>query len=147
MRSQSPVFGFLLAAAVAVFLTAAAPIAAQASVVVKIYRGSQTMKVYVNGSHRYSWRVSTGRRGYTTPSGSYRPKRLERMWHSRKYNWSPMPYSIFFRGGYAIHGTHETGRLGRRASHGCIRLAPGNARQLFSLVRRYGASRTRIHIR
>lgn len=120
---------------------------AAASVTVKINRGSQTMNVYVNGYHQYSWPVSTGRRGYTTPSGVYRPTRLERMWHSRKYDWSPMPYSIFFRGGYAIHGTHETGRLGRRASHGCIRLHPSNARKLFSLVKRFGAGKTRIYIR
>lgn len=120
---------------------------ANAGVSVFINRGSQTMDVYVNGAHRHSWRVSTGRRGYTTPSGSYRPVRLERMWHSRKYHWSPMPYSIFFRGGYAIHGTTETKYLGRRASHGCVRLAPGNARQLFSLVKRFGYKRTRIKIR
>lgn len=136
------------AALLAVAFMAALPAhAALAGVTVKISRASQTMDVYVNGAHHYSWSVSTGRRGYTTPSGSYRPTRLERTWHSRKYHWSPMPYSIFFRGGYAIHGTNETHRLGRRASHGCIRLAPGNARTLFSLVRQYGAGRTRIHIR
>lgn len=120
---------------------------AEASVVVKIHRGSQVMHVYVSGQLRHTWRVSTGRRGYTTPAGSYRPQRLERMWHSRKYNWSPMPYSIFYSGGYAIHGTYETKRLGRRASHGCIRLAPSNARRLYTLVRRYGRGSTRIHIR
>ncbi len=147
MRKNSCFSQFLFALAAGIFFCSAAPSTAEAGVVVKINRGSQTMQVYVNGSHRYSWSVSTGRRGYTTPSGSYRPRRLERMWHSRKYHWSPMPYSIFFRGGYAIHGTTETHRLGRRASHGCVRLAPGNARRLFSLVRQYGPGRTRIHIR
>lgn len=120
---------------------------AEAGVTVKINRSSQTMHVYVGGYLQHTWAVSTGRRGYTTPTGTYRPTRLERMWHSRKYDWSPMPYSIFFRGGYAIHGTNYVSHLGRRASHGCIRLAPGNARRLFSLVRKYGSSRTRIHIR
>lgn len=132
--------------AIAAFFTV--PVnSAEAGVTVKISRASQTMRVYVGGQLRHSWRVSTGRRGYTTPSGSYRPTRLERMWHSRKYHWSPMPYSIFFRGGYAIHGTTETRYLGRRASHGCIRLAPSNARKLYSLVRSYGPRSTRIHIR
>lgn len=139
-----PLF-ILLLAFPAIFLLPSAE--AIAGVTVKINRGSQTMHVYVGGALRHTWAISTGRRGYTTPSGSYRPTRLERMWHSRKYDWSPMPYSIFFRGGYAIHGTYETKRLGRRASHGCIRLAPGNARRLFSLVSRYGRSATRIHIR
>lgn len=117
------------------------------SVSVHISKGSQTMRVYVGGKLRHRWRVSTGRRGYRTPSGNYRPTRLERMWHSRKYHMSPMPYSVFFRGGYAIHGTYETRRLGRPASHGCVRLAPGNARRLFGLIRRYGSRNTRIRIR
>ncbi|MEO1205768.1 MAG: L,D-transpeptidase [Pseudomonadota bacterium] len=114
---------------------------------VQISKSSQTMRVYIGGKLRHRWAVSTGRSGYRTPSGSYRPTRLEKMWHSRKYNMSPMPHSVFFRGGYAIHGTYETKWLGRPASHGCIRLAPGNARRLFTLVRRYGAGNTRIRIR
>lgn len=114
---------------------------------VHISKGSQTMSVYVGGRLAHRWPVSTGRRGYPTPSGSYRPFRLERMWHSRKYDMSPMPWSVFFRGGYAIHGTYETRRLGRPASHGCVRLAPGNARRLFGLIQRHGAGNTRISIR
>lgn len=120
---------------------------AQAGVTVKINKRSQTMRVYVHGQLWHSWAVSTGRRGYNTPSGHYRPIRLERMWRSRKYHWSPMPYSIFFRGGYAIHGTTETRYLGRRASHGCVRLHPSNARELYSLVKQYGPGATRIQIR
>ena len=73
--------------------------------------------------------VSTARRGYRTPVGKYRPTRLERMWYSSKYENSPMPYSIFFLGGYAIHGTYEVKRLGRAVSHGCIRLHPEQCAQ------------------
>ncbi len=120
---------------------------ADARVTVLVNRGSQTMHVYVNGALHYSWAVSTGRRGYATPRGTYRPKRLARRWYSTKYHGSPMPWSIFYSGGYAIHGTTETRRLGRRASHGCIRLRPSNARRLFSLVRRHGRANTRIVIR
>ena len=120
--------------------------AASASVKVRIDLSSQRMHVYVHGRLRHVWRVSTGRRGYRTPTGVYRPKRLERRWYSRKYYNSPMPHSIFFRGGYAIHGTYQTRRLGRTASHGCVRLAPRNAARLFSLVRRHGSRRTRIAI-
>ena len=120
---------------------------AAAGVTVKVDRGSQSMRVYVNGVMRHQWAVSTGRRGYRTPTGSYSPKWLARMHYSKKYYNSPMPYSIFFRGGYAIHGTSEISRLGRPASHGCIRLAPRNAARLFALVRNYGQKNTRIHIR
>lgn len=90
------------------------------------------------------WKVSTGRSGYRTPRGSYKPTRLHRMWHSRKYDNAPMPYSIFFRGGYAIHGTDQIGSLGRPASHGRVRLHPGNAKRLFNLVRAHGRANTRI---
>jgi hypothetical protein len=61
------------------------------------------------------------------------------MHYSRKYHMSPMPHSIFFRGGYAIHGTYAVGALGRPASHGCVRLAPGNAAKLFAMVQKEGA--------
>ena len=78
-----------------------------------------------------------GALGYSTPNGSYRPERLARKWFSRKYDWSPMPYSIFFDGGYAIHGSYEIARLGRPASHGCIRLHPQNAAILFALIKEH----------
>ena len=108
--------------------------AAHASVVVTVDKTAQSLTVEVDGATRYQWPVSTARWGYRTPVGSYRPQRLERQWFSRKYDWSPMPHSIFFNGGYAIHGSTEISRLGRPASHGCIRLHPKNAATLFDLV-------------
>lgn len=131
-------FGFMLALVAGLFAAARA----EASIVVRVDKSSQTMRVVVDGEHRFTWAVSTGRAGYNTPNGSYRPQRLERNWRSRKYGMAPMPHSIFFRGGYAIHGTNMVGRLGRVDSHGCIRLAPGNARTLFEMVaRQRGATR------
>jgi len=135
----------MAAAAMALFVIAV-PMTAKADVSVQIDTRSQTMNVFVDGMHYYSWPVSTGRRGYYTPRGTYRAHRLERVWYSRKYDDAPMPYSIFFRGGYAIHGTQHTQFLGRPASHGCVRLAPGNARQLYALVSSHGMSRTRISV-
>lgn len=120
---------------------------ALAGVVVRVDLSRQQMDVSVDGYHYDTWSVSTGRRGYRTPTGSYRPKLLKRRHYSTRYDGAPMPYSIFFRGGYAIHGTSHTRALGRPASHGCIRLHPSNAADLFSLVRRYGRSNTRIVIR
>jgi hypothetical protein len=100
---------------------------------------TQTMRVDSN-SGSYTWPVSTARAGYSTPRGSYAPTGMERMHYSRKYHMSPMPYSIFFRGGYAIHGTYATGALGSPASHGCVRLAPGNAKRLYEIVQSEGGS-------
>ncbi|MEM8855147.1 MAG: L,D-transpeptidase [Pseudomonadota bacterium] len=105
------------------------------------------MYVSVGGKRVYTWAVSTGKRGYRTPTGNYRPTRMHRKYFSRKYHGSPMPHSIFFRGGYAIHGTYYTKALGRPASHGCVRLAPGNARKLYNLVRKHGRGATRIRVR
>lgn len=120
--------------------------ASAAAVIAQVDLSSQRMTVMVNGRTQYTWKVSTGKWGYGTPSGTYRPQRLERSWYSRKYDMAPMPYAIFFHGGYAIHGTTSIGRLGRRASHGCIRLHPSNASRLFTLVKQYGMGNTRVVI-
>jgi len=118
--------------------------AAQASLLIKVDRSQQRMRVYIDGELHYVWPVSTGRRGYTTPTGAFRPYMLKRFHRSSKYNNAPMPYSIFYRGGYAIHGTGAVRRLGRTASHGCIRLHKSDARHLFRLVKDFGKARTRI---
>lgn len=96
-------------------------------VTAKIDLSEQRLYLYVDGRLRNKWPVSTARRGYRTPTGSWRPTRLERDWHSRKYNWAPMPYSVFFYGGYAIHGTTDLKRLGGRppmAASACTRKTP-----------------------
>jgi hypothetical protein len=111
---------------------------AHATVQIHIDLSSQRMQVN-SSSGSYTWPVSTARSGYYTPRGSYAPTSLQRMHYSRKYDNSPMPYSIFFRGGYAIHGSYATRSLGRPASHGCVRLAPGNAARLFEMVKAEGA--------
>jgi len=117
---------------------------AAAAIVVQIDRAAQRMAVIVDGAPRYNWRVSTARRGYITPPGTYHPEMLARRWFSRKYYNSPMPHSIFFYGGFAIHGSYEISHLGRPASHGCVRLDPSNAAILFGLVQREGTAATTI---
>ena len=93
-----------------------------------IDRSTQRMSVSVDGMPRYNWRVSTARAGYVTPPGTYHPQMLARRWYSKKYYNSPMPHSIFFYGGFAIHGTYEISQLGGPASHGCVRLDPAMRR-------------------
>ena len=132
--------------AIVVAFMFAAPANVYAKIVAKIDLSSQRMYVYVNGKARYKWKISTARRGYRTPIGTYRPGRMHRTYYSRKYYNSPMPHSIFFRGGYAIHGTNAIRNLGRPASHGCVRLHPANARTLFNLVRAHGRAKTRLRV-
>jgi lipoprotein-anchoring transpeptidase ErfK/SrfK len=122
----------------------ASPASAASSIVAKIDLSKQRMDVYVDGLPRYSWAVSTARRGYRTPVGTFRPQRLEEVWYSRKYDMSPMPHSIFFLGGYAIHGTDMIKLLGKPVSHGCVRLHPSNAATLYALVRQSGMNHTKI---
>jgi hypothetical protein len=123
---------FFTALALFILLCGLAP--AYAHVVITVNKSAQRLSVAVDGRPLYDWPVSTARWGYRTPNGIYRPQRLARRWYSRKYDWSPMPYSIFFDGGYAIHGSYEVSRIGRPASHGCIRLHPAHAAVLFALV-------------
>ena len=117
---------------------------ARASLLVRIDKSSQRMDVVVDGVRRFRWPVSTGRGRFGTPSGVFHPRMLARRWFSRRYYSSPMPYSVFFHRGYAIHGTYQISRLGGPASHGCVRLHPQNAAILFSLILRDGPGHTRI---
>jgi lipoprotein-anchoring transpeptidase ErfK/SrfK len=128
----------------AALVFALATTGASAGIIARIDISTQTMTVSEDGRLLYSWSVSTARKGYRTPRGTFRPVRMHKMWYSRKYDMSPMPYSIFFSGGYAIHGTDHTKYLGRPASHGCVRLHPSNARTLYMLVKERGAGNTRI---
>ena len=135
-----------LAIAAAIVVSGLAVTPARADVVVQIDKSSQRMAVNVDGMMRYNWPVSTGRSGYGTPSGVFHPQLMARRWFSRRYYNSPMPHSIFFYHGFAIHGTYELSRLGGPASHGCVRLHPSHAAALFALVERNGPRNTRIEI-
>ena len=119
---------------------------ASADLVVNVYISSQTMTVEVDGAPLYTWPVSTARPGYETPIGYFRPFRLARVWHSTLYHNAPMPYSVFFDGNFAIHGTYEIGRIGRPVSHGCVRLTTRHAAILFDLVRSHGFDQSQIVI-
>lgn len=128
---------FGLVCAILMGLFASVPTAEAVSININL--SNQTMHVTSASGESYTWAISSGKSGFNTPRGSYRPTSLRRMHYSRKYDMTPMPHSIFFRGGYAIHGTSAVRALGRPASHGCIRLAPANAAKLFDMVRREGA--------
>lgn len=107
----------------------------------------QSMEVFVDGFRKYTWKVSTARDGYRTPRGDFRPQWITRMHYSKKYDNSPMPYSVFFSGGYAIHGTNAIRSLGKPASHGCVRVHPNNAHKLYNLVKKHGKENINIMVR
>lgn len=134
----------LLAAAV---LVAQPVVSHAATLVAQVSLSNQTMTVIHRGKVIHKWKVSTARRGKVTPVGSWTAKWLSRNHRSSRYNNAPMPYSIFYNGHYAVHGTDQISRLGTPASAGCIRLHPDNARKLFTLTQQVGLSNMRVVVR
>ena len=129
----------------AVFSLLAFTSSANADILVSINKSAQQMIVAVDGQGRYVWPVSTGAPGYDTPSGEFKPFRMEADHFSREWDDAPMPNSIFFtREGHAIHGSDHLKAIGTPASHGCVRLEPKNAAILFDLVKREGINHTRV---
>src|SRR5262249_33299394 len=111
----------------------------QQEMFLEVHEGGRTTTALI-------WKVSTGRKGLDTPQGSFQPTWLDANHKSDQYEDAPMPYSVFFTGGYAVHATEFTKRLGTAASHGCVRLSLENAQTFFNLVKTYGMSNTKIVI-
>jgi hypothetical protein len=140
MRSahvRAAAFGLVLAAGFA------AP--ACAEIAVNIDKNTQTMSVAVDGAQRYVWPVSTGRPGYDTPNGTFKPNRMDADHLSQEWDNAPMPHSIFFdMNGHAVHGFFDVKHLGSPVSHGCVRLSPDHAATLFNLVSTEGMKATTV---
>jgi hypothetical protein len=146
MRSATfvyPVYASLLAAALTLPLMSSA----RADILISIDKSTQSMSVSVDGSQRYVWPVSTGRPGYDTPSGTFRPNRMDADHYSQEWDNAPMPHTIFFdMQGHAVHGFFDVKHLGLAVSHGCVRLSPDNAAVLFDLVKDEGMANTTVII-
>jgi hypothetical protein len=130
--------------ACAVVVGAALP--THADILIRVDQSTQRMSVDVDGQHLYDWRISTGRPGYDTPNGDFRPNRMDADHYSQEYDNAPMPHAIFFDlHGHAIHGSYDP--IGHpAASHGCVRLDPANAAKLFDLVKQEGMANTKVEI-
>ena len=132
----------VLAAVLAV--TASATLAAELETHIDL--SDQEMTVVLGGVIIYRWPVSTARPGKVTPTGTFVPQSVHRDHRSSIYDNAPMPFSIFFSGDHAIHGTTETEKLGCPASAGCVRLHPKNAETLFELTLKVGMENSLIVI-
>ncbi len=120
------------------------PAAAASEIVAKVNLSQQRMEVLVDGVKRHTWRVSTGRDGYNTQAGVYQPFAQTPFYFSKKWNMA-LPYLISIDDqGTAIHGTSQTGNLGRVASHGCIRLDTANAAILYKLIESNGLYSSKV---
>ncbi len=115
------------------------------SILINIDKSTQQMTVFVDGVQKYDWPVSTGKRGYSTPSGTFTALSMNEIWYSKEWDNAPMPHAIFFmKDGHAIHGSYEVKHLGKPASHGCVRIAPQNATLLYELVKANGLANTQV---
>ncbi|HEX5653616.1 MAG TPA: L,D-transpeptidase [Chitinophagaceae bacterium] len=122
---------------------------------IAIDKSKQTLFLYILGQLKDTFKVSTGKGNYQTPNMDRRPAGpVFTRYNSRRFpggnymGMGNMPYAVFLRGGYAIHGTTpgNYSRLGTPASHGCIRLHPDNAKLLNALVKTVGLSETWVTI-
>ena len=115
------------------------------SILINIDKSTQQMTVFVDGVQKYDWPVSTGKRGYSTPSGTFAALSMNEIWYSKEWENAPMPHAIFFiKDGHAIHGSYEVKHLGQPASHGCVRIDPQNATLLYDLVKESGLENTQV---
>ena len=143
MRSVTLLPASLFAAALALPLSSPS----WANIVVSIDKNAQRMSVSVDGTPRYDWPVSTGRPGYDTPNGSFKPNRMDADHLSQEWDNAPMPHAIFFDlHGHAIHGFFDVKHLGLAVSHGCVRLSPDHAATLFDLVKAEGMANTSVTV-
>lgn len=124
----------------------AAPAKPQTTLAIDIDLSRQRMTLTESGQLVGSWAISSGREGYRSPTGTFRPLWSSKMWFSKKYDNAPMPNAVFFSGGVAMHATQATGMLGQPASHGCIRQSPTNAATTYRLVAKHGNSHTKITV-
>ncbi len=122
----------------------------------EVVKSVQTLYLYIYGELKDSFKVSTGIKKYETPVMNTRPagpvltKYTSRKFPGGNYKGlGNMPYVVFIRGGYGIHGTTpgNFSKLGTRASHGCIRLHPDNARVFNELVKLFGLDHTWVVVK
>ena len=124
-------------AAAASFLV---PALAQAKVRIAVDLDAQTIHVE-SKDQVFDWKVSSGKPGYDTPAGHFSVLWTDKDHHSDEYEQAPMPNSIFFAPGFAIHGFGKSA-WGHKASHGCVRLPVAKSAMLFDLVEAQGADIT-----
>jgi lipoprotein-anchoring transpeptidase ErfK/SrfK len=117
----------------------------KSAILVYIDKTNQQMTVSLDNVEKYRWPVSTGKAGYSTPSGTYTATSMNEVWYSKQYDNAPMPHAVFFKkDGHAIHGTFEVKNLGKPVSHGCVRISPENAAILYGLVQENGLENTKV---
>lgn len=93
----------------------------------------QRAYVYRDGVRIGATTISSGKRGYETPTGAFTILQKDKDHYSKKYHHAPMPYDLRLTWeGISVHGGHLPGYP---ASHGCVRLPIAFSRALFNEAR------------
>lgn len=109
-------------------------LAPRGPVLVVVSLPQQLVHVYRNGARIGVSTISSGRRGYETPTGTFPIIERQTEHYSNKYDNAPMPFMLrLTMDGVAMHAGHLPGYP---ASHGCVRLPAAFAETLFGNVRR-----------
>ena len=98
-------------------------------------RGRHQVALYHRGNLWNSWLVRGGSASHKTRVGNWRVFRRDRHHTSSLYG-SPMPWSQFFSGGQAFHGSSKMMNPFVGHSHGCVNMYNEDARQLWALTHR-----------
>jgi lipoprotein-anchoring transpeptidase ErfK/SrfK len=98
----------------------------------------QVLVAYQGSRPVYATLISTGKRTHDTPIGTFRIERkvAERTMSSKPgddepYSVDRVPWTAYFTGSFALHAAYWHGSFGERKSHGCVNLAPADARVLY----------------
>jgi lipoprotein-anchoring transpeptidase ErfK/SrfK len=98
----------------------------------------QSLVAYEEETPVFATLVSSGRKGFETPQGTFRisSKHVSITMDDpnagdEAYLIEDVPWTQYFEEGYALHAAFWHNRFGRVRSHGCINLSPADARRLF----------------
>lgn len=113
---------------------AASAIESQKQITIDI--SEQTLEAYVGNTLVMTTAVSTGLVRTPTPIGTFRirEKMVADDMSGPGYYLTDVPYTMYFYGSYAIHGTYWHSNFGHPMSHGCVNLPTEKAQWLFEWV-------------
>jgi len=101
---------------------------------IEVDLSSQRLYAWQNGRRIYSMPISSGKASTPTRVGTYAIQRkyVAKTMRGRGYVAPGVPYTMFYSGGYAIHGAYWHNRFGTPVSHGCVNLPVSQARKLYN---------------
>lgn len=100
---------------------------------IDINLSEQTLYAFEDSNQVNSFLVSTGRRGYSTPTGEFHIYGKDRysLMDGEDYYLPNVPFVSWFYGDYSIHGTYWHSNFGQVMSHGCVNASIGDAEWIF----------------